>query len=84
MWRLVLPRLWSNLADKGLDIVWWRGHGGGMGGCVVIHVTSTLATTDFGGKGDLETALHQKKIELSSQRNVLRKNMFKGNDVNGF
>ena len=35
MWRLVLPRLWSNLADKGLDIVWWRGHGGvgGWGVC---------------------------------------------------
>ena len=32
MWRLVLPRLWSNLADKGLDIVWWRGHEGGLGG----------------------------------------------------
>ena len=38
---LLLPQLWSNLADKGLDIVYVGGRWGmrGLGLGVVIHVT---------------------------------------------
>ena len=38
---MVLPQLWSNLADKGLDIVYVWGRWGmrGLGLGVVIHVT---------------------------------------------
>ena len=42
----VLPQLWSNLADKGLDIVYVGGRWGmgGLGLGVVIHVTLYIVT----------------------------------------
>ena len=52
---LVAPQLWSNLADKGLDIVGGEWRGGGYS--CSLHI----GRRGVGGKRDLERAVDQKK-----------------------